>query len=997
MSTLDRLSAALSRSYRLERELGQGGMATVYLAEDLKHRRQVAIKVLSPELAAALGGERFLREIETTAGLQHPHILALYDSGRVADGQAGGAPTEILYYVMPYVEGESLRDRMSREKQLPIEDALQITREVADALGYAHARGIVHRDIKPENILLSNGHAVVADFGIAKAVTEAGGDTLTQTGMAIGTPHYMSPEQASAEPVDGRSDLYALGCVLYEMLAGEPPYTGPTAQAIVAKRMLQPVPHVAVMRDTVPQHVDQVLTRALAKSPADRFATASEFMAALQGTGSGSRGFVPGTPGWRTTATRAVAVVAVLAIAALAFLKMPRRGEVVPVSPDVIAVVPFAVRGPAELAYLGEGMVDLLSAKLDGAGSLRAVNPRVVIALIAGEQVDIADPVAARQVAERLGAGRYVTGDVLEAGGRIQITAYLHEQAAAGAPRHAVAEGRADALFDMVDSLARALVTGTLPDSMARLQKLATTTTGSLPALKHYLDGERLIRAGQYREASTAYEAAIAIDTNFALAYYRKSLVAEWIDAFDPRSSADKAFEHAARLSPRDRSLLAALRLRRRGETTEAERAYRAHLNQWPDEVEALIQLAEIQFHDNPRRGRSMADGIPLFEQALVLEPSNANARIHLARLYALFGQLDSLDANVRHFEADAAANALRGEGDQGEERLFEVQAVQAYTIGDTVEQERLVREMKGKPGSYWFLVAHGVSRFARDPAGAQAMVAQRTTDSPLLDMLRSNFFAVRGQHEAFRRFLDSIPGGRTAQWDLLEAFVWTSGAMAPDTTRMKAVLDRLRTVDPAAILRDDWVPAYEDLTADFHRFELGYHRALLLIQLGRAAEARREIVTLEAIPPLPFMGDLQSDALKSLDAELRYQAGDLDGALAVLRTITYEAPHGATYHAFADGTRSRFLRAELELQRGDREVARGLFRGLDESWSPFDIYHRPVAYQRLGEIAEADGRTAEAIEWYSRLIDLWRDADPSLVPMRTALQQHREDLRGPR
>jgi len=229
---LDRLNAALSDHYAVERELGRGGMATVYLAEDLKHHRPVAIKVLLPELAAVLGPERFLQEIEIAAGLQHPHILPLYDSGSVGDS------TGLLYYVMPYVEGESLRDRLAREKQLSVDDALQISREVADALSYAHSRGVVHRDIKPENILIQSGHAVVADFGIARAIDRAGGESLTATGMALGTPAYMSPEQAAgSRDLDGRSDLYSLACVLYEMLAGEAPFTGPTVESLVHQHL----------------------------------------------------------------------------------------------------------------------------------------------------------------------------------------------------------------------------------------------------------------------------------------------------------------------------------------------------------------------------------------------------------------------------------------------------------------------------------------------------------------------------------------------------------------------------------------------------------------------------------------------------------------------------------------------------------------------------------------------------------------------------------------
>ena len=269
----DRLAEALKDRYTLQRELGRGGMATVYLAIDRKHERSVALKVLKPELAAVLGADRFLREIKTTAQLTHPHILPLLDSGD-ADGT--------LFYVMPYVEGESLRDRLNREKQLPVDDALQISREVADALSYAHSRGVIHRDIKPENILLESGHAVVADFGIARAIDQAGGDKLTATGVALGTPAYMSPEQAAgSRDLDGRSDLYSLGCVLYEMLAGQPPFTGPTVESLVRQHLSAEPPHITGIRPAVPAHVVTAVERALAKTPADRFNPVALFAEAL--------------------------------------------------------------------------------------------------------------------------------------------------------------------------------------------------------------------------------------------------------------------------------------------------------------------------------------------------------------------------------------------------------------------------------------------------------------------------------------------------------------------------------------------------------------------------------------------------------------------------------------------------------------------------------------------------------------------------------------------
>ncbi len=268
------LASALADRYRIERGLGAGGMATVYLAEDLRHKRRVALKVLRPELTHALGPERFLREIETTANLRHPHILPLYDSG-----QAG----EFLFYVMPYAEGETLRDRLDREKQLPVAEAVQITREVADALGYAHSRGVIHRDIKPENVLLESGHAVVADFGIAKAVSAAGGETLTQTGLALGTPLYMSPEQAAGgQDLDGRSDLYALGCLLYEMLTGEPPFSGPTVESLVHQHLSATPRDVTQLRPRVPREIAGALDRLLAKNPADRYTTAVELIRAIE-------------------------------------------------------------------------------------------------------------------------------------------------------------------------------------------------------------------------------------------------------------------------------------------------------------------------------------------------------------------------------------------------------------------------------------------------------------------------------------------------------------------------------------------------------------------------------------------------------------------------------------------------------------------------------------------------------------------------------------------
>jgi hypothetical protein len=315
MSDLDRLTASLADRYRIERELGSGGMATVYLGEDLRHHRRVAVKVLRPDLSAIVGAERFLNEIRVTANLQHPHILPLYDSGD-ADG--------LLFYVMPYVQGESLRDRLTREKQLPIDEAVRLAREVASALDYAHRQGVIHRDIKPENILLQDGTALVTDFGIALAVSQAGGTRLTETGISLGTPFYMSPEQATGDrQIDARSDIYALGAVLYEMLSGDPPHTGSTAQAVIAAVVTEEPRDIASRRPRLAPHIAEAVHRALEKLPADRFASAAEFAKALEGPALATGRFAS-APGARRAARRPWVPAALLLLGGAAGLAAGR-------------------------------------------------------------------------------------------------------------------------------------------------------------------------------------------------------------------------------------------------------------------------------------------------------------------------------------------------------------------------------------------------------------------------------------------------------------------------------------------------------------------------------------------------------------------------------------------------------------------------------------------------------------------------------------------------
>ena len=354
--SVSRLTVALADRYRIDRELGSGGMATVYLAYDLKHDRKVAVKVLKPELAAVLGAERFVVEIKTTAALQHPHILSLFDSGE-ADG--------FLYYVMPFIDGETLRARLNRETQLGVNEAVRITRDVADALDYAHRHGVIHRDIKPENILLHDGRPVVADFGIALAVSAAAGGRMTETGLSLGTPHYMSPEQATADKdISARSDVYSLASVLYEMLAGQPPHLGGSAQQIIMKIIAEPVEPVTRYRKAVPPHVAAALDKALEKLPADRFETAREFADALGNpafTASGTQPFAGAARprGWHRYAGAIIAALGVVTIAVLAFAIWGRpQTAAAPVSRFGLALPPsksLTAPGGTRLAWAADG------------------------------------------------------------------------------------------------------------------------------------------------------------------------------------------------------------------------------------------------------------------------------------------------------------------------------------------------------------------------------------------------------------------------------------------------------------------------------------------------------------------------------------------------------------------------------------------------------------------------------------------------------------------
>jgi serine/threonine protein kinase/Flp pilus assembly protein TadD len=608
---LERLKTALSQTYTIDRELGRGGMATVYLAQDTRHERLVALKVLHPELAASLGPDRFLREIKVAARLNHPHILALHESGE-ADG--------FLYYVMPYVEGESLRERLDREQLLPVAEAIRHACSIASALDYAHRQQIVHRDIKPENVMLYEGEAMVMDFGIAKAVSAAGSETLTQTGMMVGTPAYVSPEQAAGETnLDGRSDQYSLACVLYEMLSGERPFTGPTPQAIMAKRFTETVKPIRSMRSSVPENVERAIAKALSTDAAGRFRTTAMFGQALASTS----------------------------------LTTPTDTETMP-QPIVstaksIAVLPFTnMSADPENEYFTDGMAEEIINALSKIQTLRVASRTASFAL-KGKNEEIAE------IGRKLKVSTFLEGSVRKMGNKLRITAQLVNVADGYHLWSERYDREMEDVFaiqdDISQSIVKALRVILSEDEKKAIEKARTE---NVKAYEYYLRGRQFfeIRRKSLEYARQMFKRAIDTDPDYALAHAGIADCCSLLYMmFDARESnlrqAEAASQRALELEP---------------DLAEAHlsRAIAVWLNRNFPEAEAEFEKAmrlDPKLFDAPFfYGRAclaqgkFAEAVRMFERASLLRPEDYQAVHFLALAYKGLGQ-----------PAEAHAASLRG------------------------------------------------------------------------------------------------------------------------------------------------------------------------------------------------------------------------------------------------------------------------------------------------------------------------------------------------
>jgi serine/threonine protein kinase/tetratricopeptide (TPR) repeat protein len=718
-STRETLESSLADRYVIERELGRGGMATVYLARDLKHDRPVALKVLHPELGQALGPERFQREIRLAARLQHPHILTMLDSGAASLG----SPAQALWFTMPFVDGESLRTRLQRERQLPVDDALRIAREAAQALQYAHDQGVIHRDIKPENLLLTrDGNTLVADFGIARALG-AGADQarLTETGLVVGTPAYMSPEQASGDKsLDARTDIYSLSAVLYEMLSGEPPYTGATTQAVIVKRLTEPAPSVRSSRPSVPEAVDQAIRKALAPMPADRYSTIAQFAQVLY-TGSGGTPApaptsaatlvtAPATPPLDRLAPPSTRRPIPLAAAALivgvliglgvlfAWRHSASSGAGAPSGTKVLAVLPFENLGDATDAYFADGVTDEVRTRL------AKINGLQVIARGSSNEYRHTTK-RPQEVARELGVDFLLTATVRwekVAGGasRVRVSPELVDVSPGHAPRTRWGEQFDASLTDVFQ--VQADIAGKVASALdvalgeSTRHELATKPTENLAAYDAFLKGEAASQSmsvgdpGSLRRAADLYSQAVALDSAFVpawaqLARAQSLLYFNSTPTPAQAEAARHAVERARALGPNRPEGYLALGDYHSNVTIDNPRslaAYEAGLKLAPNDVDLLVQ------------GALTEEGLGRWELALS----------HLAKASAL----DPRSANTARRYAYALLNLRRY---PEAERAFDRALALAPTNISIIEQKAIVRLAQGDLSGAQTVLRDGLAR----------------------------------------------------------------------------------------------------------------------------------------------------------------------------------------------------------------------------------------------------------------------------------------------
>ena len=955
MDAFDRLKAALAGTYRIERELGSGGMATVYLGRDLRHDRDVAIKVLLPRVAAALTPERFLQEIHIAAQLQHPLILPLFDSGQ-ADG--------LYYYVMPRIVGESLRQRLEREKRLPLDEAVQIGREIAEALEYAHGRGVVHRDIKPENIMLSGGHPLVADFGIARALGASGDPRLTSTGIRVGTPLYMSPEQALGDPsLDHRSDIYSLGCVIYEMIAGSPPYTGASLHAVLSGHVGGKPPALTTRRTGIPAGLRATIEIALAKEPADRFQTSGEFARALADPSRANRlrrGLRP------TLGRTALAVLAGAVIAAGAWAAWSGLGRRPTLDPNLVAVAPFDALGPG-LELWREGLMDMLSRNLNGAGPLRVVSPTVVVRNWSGR----ADVASARQVGLKTGAGLSVVGSIVSAGADSVRLAVTVVDVATAEPLGDVEFGGKVSRIDVaVDSLTVGLLAALGRTRPIGAVHLSTVRSGSLPALKAYLQGEQFFRRAEWDSAGRHFERAASLDTTFALAFYRifqtRFYKGTGIDSL-MWSYALRAGALNRGLAPRESLMIAAdsvlaavsdapaLDVEARRQRARVIAILELANRRFPDDAEVWYQLGRARNRIGYLLGVQPEQALEALDRAIALDSAFAPAYVEAISFATMTrGQ----EATRRYLNAYLAldpkgmlADVARLALDLMDPRRSRSDAV-ARTL-DTASARMLYHTMS-------------IFEYAVDSAEANIRIGRHLVERSHDPSLAADPALPRrslGFGLAFRGHMAEALSVLGTDRLYLVSQIAVLGAMPRDSAA--AVFSQLLRAEPAPrrelVFALPWWARERDTTALSRAIELGDREA------GQAPAAR-------------FLAEA-ARAWRTL------ALGDSAAAL----TQFLQLPDFPNYSGVGDWERYMAIRL-LNDTRRFHEARTRLDREIPSTPFPWDV----VLLLERARATEGLGQPDVAAEMYTRVADVWASGDPALQPIVSAARAASLRLRRP-
>jgi eukaryotic-like serine/threonine-protein kinase len=971
--------------YTLVREAGHGGAAAVYLAEDPRHGRSVAVKVLYPEVARSLGRQRFLREIRLAARLQHPHLLPVFDSGET-DGW--------LWFAMPWVSGESLARRLERESPLPVGDALRIAREVAQALDYAHRQGVIHRDVKPGNILLADGQALVADFGIARALGSAVEDAVTESGLVMGTPAYMSPEQAAGQvEVDGRSDIYSLGCVLFEMLAGEPPFPGSTAAAILARRLNETAPPIGRLRPDLPEAIEHALARALARDPANRFDSAGELAQALDLLLAGhpvppDQKQVPKSPRRRV---RVIALLLLAALSATAAFFLRRGPTSPPLDPTVVAVLPFRVTAvDSGIRRLEGGMVDLLYARLTGEAGFRAADPRAVLSAwrqAGGRGASEPDPGVALEVARRLGAGHLVLGQIVQLRDRLSIGATMVDARSGDPTVRTSVDGPLDSVGVLVDRLSAELLALRAGDAEERLGALRGY---SWPALRAYIAGRTAARDGRYLEARQDFARALQFDSSFALAAAAQIDVIGMVDEFDLSGERDVpdltraralAFALRDRLSPRDRTLLEAQLgrdLRRYTTLTEDIAAWEAATRVAPDRADIWANLADRLYHGGPLLG--LADrrrAVAGFERALALDSSFALPHEHLIDLAAEAGDTARVRALTtayleRHpsseladyvrwragvaLEDDSILQRVRTRLPEASraslQRIAGWSQLLGVRLGDGGRATEVMLARAGNQAEYAYAVSARAQFLAnRGRLGEAMSLIRASAGAPpaLLDL-----YLIVG---ALYYHMDSA--GASAAARRLERYASAGRPVNSPPDRAAALCGasrwRVSTGDTAAV----------------------HARIARLRVLARAADANAGPVGLSGAPVLC------AELLAAMVAPRAH--GGAVGPVARLDSIMRTGP---TY--VSEGDIANLVLARLLEQQGDLVGALAAIRRRWYNYVVGSLWYLPAYLLDEGRLAAAAGDRADAIRAYQHYLALVAEPDSALQPV---VRQARTEL----